>query len=258
MPSVRLGPIIGLIFSAAFLGALWLTIGLRAAGWIIGGCYAVAIAILVTRAMHRTETARFGPADWVTITRAALVGGVTALTADSLTGAVPATVFVSITTAALVLDAVDGLVARRTLTASSFGARFDMEVDAFLIAVLSVYVAPMVGGWVLTIGAMRYAYVAASWVLPWMHRTPPPRYWCKVVAAIQGIVLVVVAAEVVWPWLSIAALLIALALLVESFGRDFLWLWRRRGEPLPQAGVDVAGAAQRPEALEQPLQRERV
>ena len=37
-----------------------------------------------------------------------------------------------------VLDAVDGHVARRTGTATAFGARFDMEVDAFLIVVLSV------------------------------------------------------------------------------------------------------------------------
>ena len=40
------------------------------------------------------------------------------------------------------LDAVDGQVARRTGTVSALGARFDMEVDAFLILVLSVYVAP--------------------------------------------------------------------------------------------------------------------
>ena len=42
---------------------------------------------------------------------------------------------------ALVLDGVDGQVARRTGTVSALGARFDMEVDAFLMLVLSVYVA---------------------------------------------------------------------------------------------------------------------
>ena len=68
-----------------------------------------------------------------------------------------------------------------------------MEVDAFLILVLSVYVARSSGAWVLAIGAMRYAFVAAGWVLPWMRGQLPPRYWRKVVAAIQGIVLVVAA-----------------------------------------------------------------
>ena len=48
-------------------------------------------------------------------------------------------------TVALLLDAVDGQVARRTNTVSALGARFDMETDAFLVLVLSVYVAPIVG-----------------------------------------------------------------------------------------------------------------
>ena len=60
--------------------------------------------------------------------------------------------------ALLVLDAVDGRVARRTGTTSSFGARFDGEADAFLILVLSVYVAARLGSWVLVIGAARYAF----------------------------------------------------------------------------------------------------
>jgi phosphatidylglycerophosphate synthase len=240
------------------LVTLSVTVGLGAAGWAAGAIYAFVSVILLTRALKTWSAARFGPADRVTLTRAALVGCVTALTADSFSRAVPVTIFVAITTTALVLDAVDGLVARRTRTASGFGARFDMEVDAFLIAVLSVYVAPTVGAWVLIIGMMRYAYVAASWVLPWMRKSPPPRYWCKVVAAIQGIVLVVVASDLVGTALSTAALLAALALLVESFGRDFVWLWRRRHEPLPQAGVNVPGAAKWAEAIEQPLQRERV
>ena len=43
---------------------------------------------------------------------------------------------------ALALDPADGWLARRTGTASALGARFDGEVDAFLILALSVYVAP--------------------------------------------------------------------------------------------------------------------
>ena len=92
---------------------------------------------------------------------------------------------------ALALDWVDGQVARRTGTASAFGARFDMETDAFLILVLSVYVAADVGWWVLLIGAARYLLWLAERVLPWLRRPVPPRYWRKVVAAVQGIVLAV-------------------------------------------------------------------
>ena len=103
---------------------------------------------------------------------------------------------VALATVALVLDAVDGRVARRTGTASPLGARFDGEVDAFLIVALSVYVARTVGAWVLAIGAARYAFLVAEWLLPWMRAPLPPRYWRKVVAATQGIALTVAAADV--------------------------------------------------------------
>ena len=129
---------------------------------------------------------------------------------------------------ALVSDLLDGWLARRTRTVSAFGARFDGEVDAFLILVLSVYVAEAVQGWVLAIGLARYAFAAAGWVLPWMRAQLPPRYWRKVVAATAGIVLTVAAAAVAPPWLTSAALVVALGLLAESFGRDVLWLWHRR------------------------------
>jgi phosphatidylglycerophosphate synthase len=165
-----------------------------------------------------------GPADWVTLLRAALVGCVTALTIAPQVAVAP---LVAIATAALLLDAVDGLVARRTGTTSDLGARFDMEVDAFLLLVLSAYVARSLGVWVLAIGTMRYAYVAATWTLRWMRGTLPPRYWRKVVAAVQGIVLVIAAAGVVAQPLAVAAVAAALGLLIESFGRDVVWLYQR-------------------------------
>ena len=48
----------------------------------------------------------------------------------------------------------------------------------------------------LAIGLARYALLAAGRLLPWLRRPLPPRYWCKVVAAVQGIVLTVAAAGV--------------------------------------------------------------
>jgi phosphatidylglycerophosphate synthase len=84
---------------------------------------------------------------------------------------------VSLTIIALALDLVDGWVARRTGTATELGARFDGEVDAFLILALSVYVAPTYGAWVLAIGALRYVFGAGEWLLPWMRAPLPPRRW---------------------------------------------------------------------------------
>src|SRR5205807_1888028 len=124
------------------------------------------------------------------------------------------------------LDAVDGRVARRTGTVSALGARFDMEVDAFLILVLSVHVAFSVGAWVLVIGTMRYAFGAAAWFVPWLRAPLPASYARKTVAAIQGIVLVVAGVLPVPGAIVLVAL--ALAALTWSFGRDVRWLHRNR------------------------------
>ena len=79
--------------------------------------------------------------------------------------------------AALMLDGADGWAARRQGLASAFGARFDMEVDAFAILVLTITAirAHAVPGWVFAIGAMRYLYLAAALVLPLLRRPLPPR-----------------------------------------------------------------------------------
>ncbi|MGN6217714.1 MAG: CDP-alcohol phosphatidyltransferase family protein [Solirubrobacterales bacterium] len=194
------------------------------------------------------DSDRLGPADWVTLTRAALAAGLAALVADSFTRPVPPTLLVALASVALVLDAVDGQVARRTGTASARGERLDGEVDAFLIAVLSVYVARSFGAWVLAIGAARYAFLAAGYALPWLRAPLPPRYWRKVVCAMQGIVLTIAAAQVLPSALVGAALAAALVLLAESFGRDVWWLWsqRRREASRSRAGAGPALADEWP------------
>ena len=192
--------------------------------------------------------AQVGPADWVTLARATLAVGVAALVADSFGEPAHVTTLVTLSAVALALDTADGWVARRSETTSKLGAQFDGEVDAFLILVLSVYVARSTGAWVLMIGAARYAFFAAGWIWPWMRASLPPRYWRKVVAATQGIVLTVAAADVVSPALAKAAILGALALLCESFGRDTWWLWSHRHAahrvaPAPPGRVRTSTAA---------------
>jgi hypothetical protein len=77
-----------------------------------------------------------------------------------------------------------------------------------------------------------------------MRATLPPRYWRKVVAAVQGVALVVAAAGVLPEPVTLFALLLAAALLLESFGRDVLWLWQRRAlaAPAPQMAATGAGS----------------
>jgi phosphatidylglycerophosphate synthase len=232
VPAVHLGPVPGLLAQAAVLAALAGTVGLNGAGWVVGITCGVVTQALVVRGMAAYGVARLGPADRVTVARVVLAVGVAALAAEApgRPGSVP--VMVALCVVALLLDAVDGRVARGTGSVSAFGARFDGEADAFLMLVLSVYLARSAGAWVLAIGGARYAFLAAGWVLPWLRGTLPPRYWRKVVAAAQGIVLTIAASGVLPRSLTTALLAAALVLLTESFGRDVVWLWRRRA-PVP-------------------------
>ena len=235
------GPLTGFVCLLALLGVLAATTGLDASGWLAGVACGAGLAALLARALTRHSQVGLGPADSVTLARAVLACGVAALTVDSFGGQAPAAILVALSTVALVLDGVDGRVARRTDTTSAFGARFDMEVDAFLIMVLSVYVARESGWWVLAMGLARYAFVAAGWVLPWLRGPLPPRQWAKVVAAIVGVVLTVAAADILPDAVTTAMLLVALGLLVESFGRSVWGLWVLAGSP-PGARTTVTSA----------------
>lgn len=198
-------------------------------GWLATAAFLLVTAALVTRGYRRRGMTRFGAANVVTSIRAGLVGGVTGLVAASFAGAVPAAAVVGLVVPALALDAVDGWVARRTNRVSELGARFDMEVDAFLLLVLGVAVAPALGVWVLAIGLLRYAFVAVGRLLPWFRRRLPYRYWRKVVTAFAGIALAVAVSRLL-PGVDVVLVAAALGLLLESFGRDAIWLVRRRSE----------------------------
>ena len=207
------------------------------AGWAVGLASGGVMSLALARGRSYWGTDRLGPADWVTLARATLTAGVAALVADSFAEPVPVALLVSLASLVLVLDAVDGRIARRTDTTSALGEHMDAEVDAFLILILSVYVARSAGAWVLAIGAARYAFLAAGYLLPWLRAPLPPRYWRKVVCATQGLVLTIAAAQVLPSALAEAALGVALALLAESFGRDVWWLWSHRREEAPRSQI---------------------
>ena len=243
--AIQTGPATGLIAQVLLLAVLAENAWLGAAGWIVGTGCAVTMAVALARALARRPGERLGPASWVTLARATLAVGVAALAVDSFVHSTPVALLATLAAVALGLDAVDGWVARRTGTTTALGARFDGEVDAFLILALSVYVAPACGAWVLAIGAARYLFLAGEWLLPWMRAPLPPRRWRKLVAATQGIVLTVAAAAVLPPALTQALLVAALALLAASMGQCVWWLWRRRHGAHDQVPEGHVGQAQR-------------
>jgi phosphatidylglycerophosphate synthase len=226
--TVHQGRLTGLVAQLALLALLAGTVGLGAVGVLAGVAYAVAVVALLSRALLRSGASVLGPADVVTLLRSVLVGGVAAVVADSFLRPVPVSPLIALAMMALVLDGVDGRVARRTRTVSPVGARFDMEVDSVLVLLLSVSVAGSIGPWVLAIGSVRYVRLLAGRLMPWLRRPAPPRYWCKVVAAVAGVVLTVSAADVLPRPVAVLALVVVAALLAESFGREAWELWRGR------------------------------
>jgi phosphatidylglycerophosphate synthase len=230
-PTATRGPLLGLALGALLLGGLGATAGLSPAGWVAGMAYGVVLCLFLITGLNRAGMTVMGPANQVTLFRAVLVGGVTALVVTSVTSDVPLPVLVTLVGVALALDGVDGQVARRTGSTSALGARFDMEIDAFLILVLSVFIGGQFGWWTVAIGAFRYAFVAASWALPWLTAPLPPKFSRKVVAAAQGVVLVVATANLLPHTLALLAVIAALASLTWSFGRDIAWLMRNHTAP---------------------------
>jgi len=223
--------------AAALAIALALHAGLATPlAWVTGSVAAyLALAALVYRywTAGRIRIARrsdFGWANRVTLVRAVLVAVLAGVFVAPEIVERHGVVLASLALAAIALDGLDGWLARMVDDASRFGARFDMEIDALLILVLSIAVllADRAGPWVLVIGGMRYVFVLAGKMLPWLQGDLPPSTWRKGVCVAQGIVLAVALV----PWfpavLAQSTLALSLAALMHSFGRDTLWLWRHR------------------------------
>ncbi len=171
--------------------------------------------------------ARFGAANQITTLRAVVVALVAGLVGEPVLPAVAAATVAAGVTVTL-LDGLDGSLARRHGIASAFGARFDMEIDALLILALSVLTwrHGKAGGWVVLSGLMRYVFVAAGIVSPWLRAAVPPSRRRQTICVIQIAALTLAMAPAIQPPFSTALAAAALVVLSYSFLADTLWLWR--------------------------------
>ena len=202
---------------------------------------AYAVMLVAVAGLHRHHPfPRIGPANLVTGTRALLVALLAGVALDS-TGGVGGWWVVGTATVAASLDLADGWLARRTGLSSTFGARFDMETDALLILVLSTLVwrHGLTGPWVLASGLMRYAFVAAALVLPWMHRALFPSRRRQAVCVVQIAALIAALAPVTPPPAAIVLAAGSLALLTWSFWVDVAWLARAREGGVVTPGGEI-------------------
>src|SRR5262245_28010896 len=185
----------------------------------------VAVLVLLHLGAHH-PFARFGPANQLTLARAAFTAVLAGLIGEP--GIAFAALAFSLAIVAALLDAVDGPVARASGMTSAFGARFDMETDAALMLVLAALAWQLdkAGPWVLASGLARYAFVAAGALAPWLRGPLPPSLRRKLVCAVQTTVLVTVLAPVLSPPATGALAAFGLGLLLFSFAADVVWLRR--------------------------------
>ena len=156
MRAVHVGPLTVLPAVAILLGVLAVDPGLGVAAVLTGAVVGVVTWLLRgARAAARGLT-RLGAGQRRHAGRAALTAGLAALVVQSWTGHVPRSLVVVIASVALATRPGGRTAGPRPGHVTPFGAAFDMETDAFLILVLSVYVVPLVGPWVLLIGLARY------------------------------------------------------------------------------------------------------
>lgn len=231
------GPVVRFIPTAMVLalGALWLgaTLGQTWIAALVALAVFVAIALTALRGLwlfypHHA----LGMCNIVTLGRAAMVAVLAAvLVSPSALDGGSAWFVVTIAAVTLALDGFDGWLARSSGLVSDFGARFDMEVDALFALILAVAVWQLdkVGIWVLLLGTMRYLYVLATYVWPWMNAPLPENVMRrKTVCVIQISTLIILLAPIIVPPVSVVLAAIATGTLIWSFAADIVWLHRRR------------------------------
>ncbi len=231
----RLVPVaVDLSFGLVLVGAItlatwWVLDDPTSRLWSALGLYGALAGIVLVCAPAELPGPGLGPANRVTLARACLAMPVGALALHPGPQSDAAYWWIILlSTVVLVLDGVDGRVARSTGTGTPFGARFDMELDAALILALSVLVwtSGRAGPWVLLIGIMRYGFVAAGWIRPALAAELPESFRRKTVCVVQGIVLLVALGPVIPYVLAVSVLAAGLLMLCYSFAVDLVWLVR--------------------------------
>lgn len=169
-----------------------------------------------------------GWANRVTLARAVLVALVAGALADNaFAGGIWQ--WLAIAVVALLLDGVDGWIARRTKSHTRFGARFDMELDALLILLLCAGLLRLesLGLWVLLIGGMRYLFIVASWQFPWLSKPLFTSFRRKAVCVWQVVALLLALTPLTSHFIASLLATSALISLTYSFGFDVWWLYRK-------------------------------
>ncbi|MEM9380455.1 MAG: CDP-alcohol phosphatidyltransferase family protein, partial [Planctomycetota bacterium] len=187
--------------------------------------------------------ARFGRAGHVTLLRSSVVALFAALAFEPPSDASVQWALVVFAIGALVLDGVDGALARRDGDTSALGAWMDQEIDALFVLALAALVwrSGDVGPWILAAGAWRYAFLALTLVSPRMRRELPFSRRRRVVCVVQLGALVGCLSPILEPPLAAPIAALSLVILSASFTADIV---RLAAEPHPSRSAPQTRAPQ--------------
>lgn len=204
------------------------------------GLYALALSWLYRHLDQHLPLQRVHPANQVTLVRL----GLTTLIAGWIGEPLDAGLWLPALIAGLVLllDGVDGWLARRGGWASTFGARFDMETDALLVLILAamLWSQDKAGAWIIFAGLARYLFVLSAQRWGWMAQPLPHSRRRQTFCVLIVLTLLLTLAPPIQPPASLALSALALAFTAYTFGVDTWWLWRQRPAAGSGRGADLS------------------
>ena len=199
-------------------------------------CYGMMSFLIMAGLARHAHPPRFGYANAITLTRAALTALLYGIGGEWLFGGLPALgeglrwSLASMAALILILDGFDGAVARRTGMASPFGARFDMETDAlFVLAICWLVMATgAAGAWMLAFGSLRYAFLLAAMRVPRLNGPLKPLRRRKIIYVAQAAAPTIGLTPFCPPHLAWMLCAVAFILVLLSFAADSVTLLRTR------------------------------
>ncbi len=191
--------------------------------FIATGLIAFGIQIVWPRGKW-TPSGRFGIANTITVARIFVIAGF-----GHAFDAFSRPLFFGLVILIWIIDGLDGWIARKTNSASEFGARLDSETDAYYIMILSLLlmINDIVGPWVLIAGLWRFFYAGLIAVIPSRGEVPRSRF----ARSVFGLLTWSLAATFIAPFPLLATALAATGTILVSisFSSSMSWSLRGRG-----------------------------
>ena len=199
----------------------------------------IAAAIILFLSMHLPQST-FGPANRISLIRGVIIAVLAGFLWHLPNSAIAGWTIVALASGALILDGLDGAVARRSGTASALGARLDCELDGLLTLVLCgiLYLSGRMDAYILLAGGMHYAFWATQF-LKWMPSVElPSSFRRQTVGVASSLVLVFCFVPGVGTPLTELFPVAVVLMLTLSFAADVVLAFRANARHLALASED--------------------